>query len=203
MDKEDLKALYHIGYGLYVVTCKDERKDNGMIVNTVMQVTATPLRVAVAINKSNYSYGVIERTGIMNVNCLSVRAPFDVFKKFGFQSGKDVDKFAGETLLRSENGLVRLSENVNAVLSLKVVQTVDLGTHGMFICDVTEAKKLSDEETMSYTYYQKNVKPMPETKKVKGYVCKICGYVYEGEELPEDFICPWCKHGAADFEPIK
>ena len=202
MNKEDLKALYNIGYGLYVITSSDGKRDNGMIGNTVMQVASDPLVVAVSINKSNYSYEVIKNTGIMNVNCLSVSATFDVFKKFGFQSGRDVDKFAGENLLRTENGLVRLEKNVNAVMSLKVKEVIDIGSHGMFLCEVTEAKKLSDEETMSYTYYQKNVKPKPEKKKVKGYVCKICGYVYEGAELPEDFVCPWCKHPASDFEPI-
>lgn len=203
MEKEDLKALYNISYGLYVVTCNDGKKDNGLIVNTVVQVTSSPLRVAVTVNKSNYSYGVIEKTGVMNVNCLTESAPFAVFEKFGFQSGRDADKFAGESVLRSENGLVRLNGHVNAFLSLKVVQVVDLGTHGMFICDVTEAKKLSDEASVTYAYYQKNIKPMPEKKGVKGYVCKVCGYVYEGEVLPEDFVCPWCKHGAEDFEPIK
>lgn len=203
MEKEDLKALYNISYGLYVVTCNDGKKDNGLIVNTVVQVTSSPLRVAVTVNKSNYSYGVIEKTGVMNVNCLTESAPFAVFEKFGFQSGRNADKFAGESVLRSENGLVRLDGHVNAFLSLKVVQVVDLGTHGMFICDVTEAKKLSDETSVTYAYYQKNIKPMSEKKGIKGYVCKVCGYVYEGEVLPEDFVCPWCKHGAEDFEPIK
>ena len=202
-DKNDLSALFNIGYGLYVVTCSDGKKDNGLIVNTVSQVTSAPNRVAVTINKQNYSHHVIQQTGIMNVNCLSVEAPFSVFERFGFQSGRAADKFEGLQPLRSDNGLAFLPHDINALLSLKVAQYVDLGTHGMFICDVTEARVISKAETMTYTYYQKNVKPKPQTEGKKGYVCKICGYIYEGDPLPEDFICPLCKHGAADFEPIQ
>ena len=201
-NKNDLTALFRIGYGLYVVTSNDGKKDNGLIVNTVSQVTNTPNRVAVTINKANYSHHVIKQTGKMNVNCLSVEAPFKVFETFGFQSGRNVDKFAGSTPDRSDNGLIILPQYINAVMSLEVEQYVDLDTHGMFICKVTEARVISDRETMTYTYYQNNVKPKPETAGKKGYVCKVCGYVYEGEELPEDFVCPLCKHGAADFEPI-
>lgn len=201
-NKNDLTALFNIGYGLYVVTCNDGKKDNGLIVNTVSQVTNTPNRVAVTINKQNYSHHVIKQTGKMNVNCLSVEAPFKIFETFGFQSGRSTDKFAGMTPLRSDNGLAFLSGSINSFLSLKVEQYVDLDTHGMFICSVTEARVLSDKETMTYTYYQNHVKPKPATEGKKGYVCKVCGYIYEGDELPEDFICPLCKHGAADFEPI-
>ncbi len=202
-NKNDLTALFNIGYGLYVVTSNDGKKDNGLIVNTVTQVTNTPNRIAVTINKQNYSHHVIKQTGVMNVNCLSVEAPFKVFETFGFQSGRNVDKFAGkEEILRSDNGLVFLNRYINSFMSLKVEDYVDLDTHGMFICSVTEARVLSDKETMTYTYYQKNVKPKPETEGKKGYVCKVCGYVYEGDELPEDFVCPLCKHGVADFEPI-
>lgn len=201
-NKNDLTALFNIGYGLYVVTCNDGKKDNGLIVNTVSQVTNTPNRVAVTINKQNYSHHVIKQTGKMNVNCLSVEAPFKIFETFGFQSGRSTDKFAGMTPLRSDNGLAFLSGSINSFLSLKVEQYVDLDTHGMFICSVTEARVLSDKETMTYTYYQNHVKPKPATEGKKGYVCKVCGYIYEGDELPEDFICPLCKHGVADFEPI-
>ena len=201
-DKNDLTALFKIGYGLYVVTTNDGKKDNGLIVNTVSQVTSSPNRVAVVINKQNYSHHVIRQSGVLNVNCLSVDAPFSVFENYGFRSGRTVDKFAGQEVLRSDNGLVFLSRYVNAFMSLKVEQYVDLDTHGMFICSITEARVLSDKETMTYTYYQQNVKPKPETAGKKGFVCKICGYVYEGDELPEDFVCPLCKHGAADFEPI-
>ena len=202
-NKNDLTALFNIGYGLYVVTSNDGKKDNGLIVNTVTQVTNTPNRIAVTINKENYSHHVIKQTGKMNINCLTVDAPFTVFEKFGFVSGRNVDKFADCTPLRSDNGLVFLPRYINSFMSLKVEQYVDLDTHGMFICSITEARVLSDRETMTYTYYQNNVKPKPETEGKKGYVCKICGYVYEGEPLPEDFICPLCKHGAADFEKIQ
>ena len=201
-DKNDLRAMFNIGYGLYVVTSNDGKKDNGCIVNTVTQVTSSPNRVAVTINKENYTHHVVEQTGIMNVNCLSVEAPFSVFENFGFQSGRTADKLKDFEELRSDNGLRFLPQYINAFFSLKVVNYVDLGTHGMFICDVTESRVITKAETMTYTYYQNNVKPKPETEGKKGYVCKVCGYVYEGDELPEDFVCPLCKHGAADFEPI-
>jgi len=202
-NKSDLSALFRIGYGLYVVTSHDGKKDNGLIVNTVSQVTSTPNRIAVTINKDNYSHHVIKQSGKLNINCLTEDAPFSVFEKFGFVSGRNVDKFAGDELLRSDNGLVFLSRYINAFMSLKVEQYVDLDTHGMFICSITEARVLSDKNTMTYTYYQNHVKPKPQTQGKKGFVCKVCGYVYEGETLPEDFICPLCKHGAADFEEIK
>ena len=202
-NKNDLTALFKIGYGLYVVTSNDGKKDNGLIVNTVTQVTDTPNRVAVTINKQNYSHHVIKQTGIMNVNCLSTAAPFKVFETFGFQSGRTVDKFADCTPLRSDNGLVFLPRYINAFMSLKVEQYVDFGTHGMFICSITEARVISNAETMTYTYYQNNVKPKPQTEGKKGFVCKMCGYVYEGDALPADFICPLCKHGADAFEPLK
>ena len=201
-NKNDLTALFKIGYGLYVVTSNDGKKDNGLIVNTVTQVTDTPNRVAVTINKQNYSHHVIKQTGIMNVNCLSTAAPFKVFETFGFQSGRTVDKFADCTPLRSDNGLVFLPRYINAFMSLKVEQYVDFGTHGMFICSITEARVISNAETMTYTYYQNNVKPKPQTEGKKGFVCKICGYIYEGDVLPDDFICPLCKHGAEDFEKL-
>ncbi len=196
----DPGALFSIGYGLYVITAKEGEKDNGMIGNAVMQVTQSPMRVAVAINKASYTHDMIVRTGKMNVNCLSEKTPFAVFQHFGFQSGKDTDKFKEGVALRSENGVAVLPEYANAVLSLTVESYTDLGTHGLFLCAVTEAKTLSSVPTMTYTYYQNNVKPKPQKK--KGYVCKICGYVYEGDPLPEDFICPLCKHGAEDFEPL-
>ena len=202
-NKNDLSALFNIGYGLYVVTSNDGKKDNGLIVNTVSQVTNSPNRIAVTINKDNYSHHVIKQTGKMNINCLSVDAPFSVFENFGFRSGRNADKFESITPLRSDNGLAFLPRYINSFMSLKVEQYVDLDTHGMFICSITEARVISDSETMTYTYYQKNVKPKPQTEGKKGFVCKICGYVYEGDELPEDFVCPLCKHGAADFEPIK
>lgn len=202
-NKNDLSALFNIGYGLYVVTSNDGRRDNGLIVNTVSQVTNSPNRIAVTINKDNYSHHVIKQTGKMNLNCLSVDAPFSVFENFGFRSGRNVDKFENCPPLRSDNGLAFLPRYINSFMSLKVEQYVDLDTHGMFICSVTEARVISDVETMTYTYYQKNVKPKPQTDGKKGWVCKVCGYIYEGDELPDDFICPLCKHGVSDFEPIK
>lgn len=202
-NKQDMTALFKIGYGLYVVTSHDGKQDNGLIVNTVSQVTNTPNRVAVTINKENYSHHVIRQTGKMNVNCLSEEAPFKVFEDFGFRSGRNVNKFQDCQVLRTDNGLAMLPRYINAIMSLEVETYVDLGTHGMFICAVTEARVVSSQETMTYTYYQEHVKPKPQTQGKKGYVCKICGYVYEGDPLPEDFICPLCKHGAADFEPIQ
>ena len=202
-NKNDLTALFNIGYGLYVVTSNDGKKDNGLIVNTVSQVTSSPNRISVCINKQNYSHHIIKQTGIMNVNCLSVDAPFSVFEAFGFRSGRVVDKFADCEPLRSDNGLVFLPRYINSFMSLKVEQYIDLDTHGMFICSVTEARVISDKDTMTYSYYQNNVKPKVNTEEKKGFVCKVCGYIYEGDVLPDDIICPLCKHGAADFEPIK
>ena len=201
-NKNDLTALFNIGYGLYVVTSNDGKKDNGLIVNTISQVTNTPNRIAVTINKDNYSHHVIKQTGMMNVNCLTEEAPFSVFEKFGFVSGRNTDKFAGTDVLRSDNGLAFLPRYINSFMSLKVEQYVDLDTHGMFICSVTEARVLSDKNTMTYTYYQDHVKPKPETEGKTGYVCQVCGWVYEGEPLPEDIVCPLCKHGYADFTKI-
>ncbi len=202
-DKNNLKALFNIGYGLYVVTSNDGKKDNGFICNTVTQVTNTPNRIAVTINKQNYSHHIIKQSGIMNVNCLSQDAPFSIFERFGFVSGRNVDKFEGMETMRADNGLVFLSRHINSFMSLKVEQYIDLDTHGMFICSVTESRVISSNETMTYTYYQNNVKPKPETEGKRGYVCKVCGYIYEGDKLPDDFICPLCKHSAADFEKIE
>ncbi len=202
-NKNDLTALFNIGYGLYVVTSNDGKKDNGLIVNTITQVTNTPNKVAVTINKENYSHHVINQTGKMNVNVLSVDAPFKVFETFGFQSGRNTNKFKNETVNRSDNGLVFLNKYINSFMSLQVEQYVDLGTHGMFICSVTEARVINNLETMTYTYYLNNVKPKPQLNGKKAYVCKVCGFVYEGEELPEDYICPLCLHGASDFELVE
>ena len=202
-NKNDMSALFNIGYGLYVVTSNDGKKDNGLIVNTVSQVTNSPNRISVTINKENYSHHVIKQTGIMNINCLTVDVPFAVFEKFGFTSGRNTDKFADITPLRSDNGLVFLPRYINSFMSLKVEQYVDLDTHGMFICSVTEARVISDKETVSYAYYQSNIKPKPKTEGKKGFVCEVCGYIHEGDTLPEDFICPLCKHDASAFKPIE
>ena len=202
MAKNENAALFKIGYGLYVLTTNDGEKDNGCIVNAVMQITNTPNKVAVAINKQNYTHDAVMKTNKLNVNCIAESAPFSLFQNFGFRSGRDADKLEGVAFERSNNGIAVLKDNINAYMSLWVESTVDLDTHTLFICFVTQMDELSDERTMTYTYYQDNVKPKPQPQKKKGYVCKICGYVHEGDELPEDFICPLCKHPASDFEPI-
>lgn len=197
-----MNALFNIGYGLYVVTSNDGVRDNGLILNSIMQVTSSPERVAVAINKNNYSHDVIKKSGIMTVNCLSVDAPFKVFEAFGFVSGREKNKFEGCEPLRAANGLVVLPKYINAYIALSVVDYIDLGTHGLFICDVTEKEVVSDRETMTYTYYQKHVKPKPKAEKKRGYICTVCGFIHDENELPEDFVCPICGHGASDFEEL-
>ena len=200
--QQDPTALFKIGYGLYVVTCNDGKKQNGQIVNTVTQVANNPERLAVSLNKANYTAEVVRKTGIMNVCTLNEQTPFQEFRHFGFQSGRDVDKFADyQHYDLALNGVAYLTKYANAFISLRVKDTVDMGSHWMFICDITESVVLNSVETMTYSFYQKNVKPKPETEK-KGWVCDVCGYVYEGEELPEDFICPLCKHPASDFSKL-
>ena len=186
LNKNDMNALFKIGYGLYVVTSNDGKQNNGLIVNTVTQVSDNPNRIAVNINKANYSYHVIKQTGILNVNCLTVDAPFKVFENFGFQSGRNTDKFVNYPYILSDNGLPILTNYINASISLKVENYIDLDSHGMFICSVTEARVMNNKETMTYEYYQKNVKPKPDTDGKKGFVCKVCGYVYEGDVVPGD-----------------
>ena len=198
-EKINLKALFNLGYGLYILTAKDGDKDNACIVNAVMQLTDN--KVAVAINKQNLTHDMVKKTGLLNVNCLTEDTPFEIFEYFGFNSGKDTEKFVSPHLQRSDNSLVIQPHYSNSYLSLKVESEVELDTHTLFICELTEAKVLSDKPTMTYEYYHKNVKPQPQ-KKSKGYVCTICGYVYEGDELPEGYICPLCKHGVEAFEKI-
>jgi len=198
----DTKALFKIGYGLYVLTAMDVDRHNGCIINTLQQLTSTPLRIGITVNKGNLTHDMILHSGEFNVSVLSEEADFSIFRHFGFQSGRDAEKIAGNKDLGwSENGLSYLKKGTNAYLSGKVFDTVDLGTHTMFLADVTDAQVLSGAESATYSYYHAHIKPKPE-KKEKGWRCKICGYVYEGEELPEDFVCPLCKHGAIDFEKI-
>ena len=201
----DNNAFFKLGYGLYVLSAKDiDGKDNGCIINTVMQVTDTPKRILIAVNKSNYTNKIIKETGMFNVSTLTEKAPFDLFKRFGFQSGKDVNKFEDFTEFdRASNGISYINKNANSYISCKVISSMDYGTHTVFVADVSEAVTMNDEPSVTYDYYFKNIKPSPAKAKKKGYVCKICGYVYEGDELPADFICPLCKHGAADFEPLE
>lgn len=196
----DKAAMYKLTYGLFVLTAKEGEKDNGCIINTAMQVTTSPNRIIIVVNKENYTHDMIQRTKVFNVSCLCEGATFDVFKHFGFQSGKNVDKAADREYPRAENKVIYLPEMANAYISGKVVSETDLGTHTMFLADVTDAKVLGEAESVSYSFYQKNIKPAPQKTEQKKWVCKICGYVYDGEQLPEDFICPWCKHPASDFE---
>ena len=198
----DPTALFNISYGLYVLTSHDGTRDVGCIVNSVMQLTETPLRVAVSVNKRNHTCESIQKSGKLALSILTEEAKMDVFKHFGYQSSRDVDKFADSDAPFAENGLRYLTEAANAVIAGTVEQTIDCGTHLLFICEVTQAEKLSSEPSVTYTYYFQNIKPKPQPKPKKGYVCRICGYFHEGEELPEDFICPICKHGASDFEPV-
>ncbi len=198
-------AMFKLSYGLFVISANDNGKDNGCIINTVTQVTDTPKRVTVAINKANLTCEMIESTKKFTVSVLSTDVPFDIFKQFGFVSGKEKDKFADfNDVKRAENGTLYLTKYTNSYISCTVTDTIDCGTHLLFIADVTEADVLSDAPSVTYAYYFEYIKPKPEApKKKKGYVCKICGYVYEGEELPPDFVCPLCKHGAEDFDPIE
>lgn len=205
------EAFYKLTYGLFVLTTTDGEKQNGCIVNTVSMLTDNPKRIVVFVNKSNYSEELLRKTGVFNVSVLTEKTPFDVFRRFGFVSGRDTDKFADETYPKTANGLYYVAEYANAVLSAKIVDCYDYGTHTLFVADVTETKTLSADKSVTYEYYQTRIKPQTSAsvaedgdgaKKPKAWVCKVCGYVYEGEELPPDFVCPWCKHSAEDFEPI-
>lgn len=198
----DPTAMFSVSYGLYVLTAHDGQRDCGCITNSVLQLTAEPIRLAISVNKQNHTCEAIRRDGRFNLSVLTEEAAMDVFRRFGFQSGRDVDKFAGSTEPRSENGLRYLDKACNTVISGKVEQVIDCGTHLLFIAAVTDTQKLSTAPSVTYSYYFAHIKPKPEPKKKKGYVCRICGYIYEGDELPEGFICPICKHGAEDFEPL-
>lgn len=199
------EAMFKLSYGLFVLTAYENGKDNGCIINTAGQITDNPKRISIAVNKNNLTCEMIERTKKFTVSVLSTDATFDIIKRFGFASGRDTDKFAGyNDHYRTENGTYFICEGTNAYISCTVTEIIDCGSHMLFISDVTEAETLSDVPSATYQYYFDHIKPKPEApKKKKGYVCKICGYVYEGEELPPDFICPLCKHGADDFEPIE
>lgn len=199
----DTNVMNKIGYGLYVLTAKEDGKNNGCIINTTQQVTSTPNRIAVTVNKENYTHDMIMRTKEFNVSIISEKADFELFKHFGFQSGRDVDKLTDYVDIKeAENGIVYITNGINSYISGKVIDTVDLETHTMFIADVTGGEILNKAPSASYDYYHKNIKAKPDDDKAKGYVCTVCGYVYEGEELPEDFVCPWCKHGVEVFEKL-
>lgn len=197
-------AMYKISYGLYVLTAREDGRDNGCIINTLEQVTTSPNRVSIAVNKQNYTHDMIRQTGVFNASVLSGDAGFEVFKHFGFQSGRDTEKFVKDAPLpRAKNGLIYIPEITVAYISGRVWQEIDLGTHTMFIADVEDCDVTGTGAPMTYAYYHANVKPKPQKTEKKGFRCKICGYVYEGDELPPDFVCPICKHGAADFERIE
>ncbi len=200
----DLSCMHKLSYGLFVLSAAEGDKQNGCIINTAMQVTTTPNRITIAVNKQNYTHDMILHTGVFNVSILDQTAPFALFQRFGFQSGRNADKLAGLAVSHTENGLFYPSEHVCAVISAKVVQTMDLGTHTLFLADVTDGLSLSNEPALTYAYYHANVKPKPQanTENKKGWRCKICGYIYEGDPLPDDFVCPICKHGAIDFEKL-
>ena len=199
----DPKALYQLGYGLYVLTARDGERDNGCIINTAMQVASEPLLVAVGVNKQNYTCDLVQKTRLLNVNSLTMDTPFEVFRHFGYQSGRTVDKFADKTPARSSNGLPILTEHTGGFLSLSVRQEIDVGSHILFLCEPTEGCLQPGTETVTYACYQRHIKPKPaSTPKQKGFVCSVCGHVYEGDTLPADYICPVCKHGAADFAPM-
>lgn len=197
------KAMNKLTYGLFIITARENEKDNGCIVNTVTQVTASPNRITVAINKNNYTCGMISRTGVFNVSVLTEDSKFATYKNWGFQSGADKDKCEGITYKRADNGVIYITEECNSYISAKVVSATDLGTHILFLADVADAEILGDGESVSYAYYHKNIKPAPKAENSKkGFICTICGYVYEGDTLPDDFICPICKHPASDFKPL-
>ncbi len=200
----NINALFKISYGLYVLIAEENGFDNGCIINTFSQVTNTPNRVAVVVNKTNKTADMIRKTGIFNVSIISESANFDLFKNFGFQSGNEVNKFVEfKDTARSSNGLLYLTKYSNAYISCKVCNTVDMDTHYMFVADLEDAEILNDEKSVTYDDYHTKIKPQPDNNKVKGYRCKICGYIYEGDTLPDNFICPLCKHGPDDFEPVK
>lgn len=198
------KALFQLTYGLYVLTTREGEKDNGCIINTVMQVAENPVRLAITVNKQNYSCEMVIRSGVFNISAITTEADFALFQRFGFQSGRDTDKFQGlSQLKRSENGLYYLTEMTNAFLSAKVVQQMDLGTHMLFIAEVTDGDVLSDAWACSYAYYHADIKPKAKPQKKKSWVCEICGYVHEGKEVPDDFVCPICKHGKEAFKQVE
>ena len=199
----DNQAMYRLSYGLFVLTAREGEKDNGCIINTAVQVTTEPNCITIAVNKKNYTHDMILRTGIFNVSVLTENSSFDTYRHWGFRSGADVDMTKEITFSRAQNGVIYLTGETNAVISARVVSTVDLGTHTLFLADVTDAKVLGDAPSVTYAYYQKHIKQAPNTQpEKKGFICTVCGYIYEGDTLPEDFICPLCKHPASDFKPL-
>ncbi len=200
------KAMYNLTYGLFVLTARVGEKDSGCIINTAGQVTSVPNRISIAVNKDNFTHDLVKESGKFNISILSEKASFETFKHFGFQSGRTVDKFEDyPDCKRSENGLYYITDGTNAYISATVEQTIDLGSHTLFIASVDDMEVLAPEPSASYAYYQSSIKPQPEKKAANGktvWRCTVCGYIYEGEELPSDYICPLCKHPASDFEKV-
>ncbi|MBQ8850866.1 MAG: flavin reductase [Oscillibacter sp.] len=200
----DTKAFYKLTYGLFLLTAREEGRDNGCIINTAIQVANDPARISIAVLKGNHTHDMIARTGVFAISSISTSATFDLFQRFGMQSGREVDKFEGfADVERGGNDLLYLTKGANMTMSGKIVDQLDLGSHTLFIGEVGDAVVLSDEPSCTYAYYQSDIKPKKQEEKKKGWVCSVCGYVYEGDPLPADFICPWCKHGAEDFEPLQ
>lgn len=210
MSTIDTKSMRNLTYGLFALFTNDGVRDNACIINTAQQITTEPNRITIAVNQANYSCETIKKTGVFNVSILTEKAPFDIFTRFGFQSGRDTDKLLGfDDLGTSDNGLKFLTEYSNCFISAKVIESIDYGTHTLFVAEVTEAAVINSDPSVTYAYYFANIKPKPkaeekkaEEKKIVGWVCTICGYEYEGTELPADYTCPLCKHPASDFEPI-
>lgn len=202
-DKMNLNTLSKLTYGLFILTAQENERDNGCIINTVTQVTSEPNRIVVVVNKNGYTHDMIIRTGKFNVSILTEKSSFETYKHWGFQSGKEMNKCENISFQRSKNGLIYITEECNAYLSAEVISMMDLETHTLFLANVVDAEVFNEDESVTYSYYQKNIKALPKNEeKKKGYICTVCGYIYEGEPLPEDFICPWCKHPASDFIPI-
>jgi len=204
MNKQDATALFKASYGLYLLSAMNDEQDNACIINTFLQVTSNkPCICIISVNKQNFTNEIISGTRKFNLSTLTVETPFEILKRFGYQSGRNVNKFEDFTgYTRSENGLIYLTDNANAFLSFDVLETIDFGSHTVFKAMLTACETLNNKESMTYDYYQRNVKPKPHTAEKKGYRCNICGYVYQGEPLPPDFICPICKHGVSDFVKI-
>ena len=197
-------VMFKIQYGLFVLTAREGDKDNGCIINTASQVTSTPCQISIAVNKDNYTHDMIQRTKEFNVSVIAENATFELFQHFGFQSGKNVDKFQNyENAERSENGIYYVTEGVNSFISARVVSEMDMGTHTIFGAVVTGGEILTDTTSTTYNYYQKNIKPAKSAEQKTGWLCTVCGYVYEGDPLPEGYICPICKHKVEAFEKIK
>jgi flavin reductase (DIM6/NTAB) family NADH-FMN oxidoreductase RutF len=204
MENQDPTALFKASYGLYLLSAKNDEKDTACIINTFLQITSNkPCLCIISVNKQNFTSEIISKTRKFNLSTLTVETPFEIVKRFGFQSGRDVDKFKDFSgFTRSANDLVYLTDYANAFLSFDVLEIMDFDSHIVFKAMLTESKTLNNKESMTYDYYHRNVKPKPQVAEKQGYRCVICGYVYEGEPLPPDFICPLCKHGAADFVKI-